>query len=100
MKLDEAMGSWGAVFVITIAISLFLQINSYANLGDIVQEFRGSVSSHASTARVNMSAAAADAAQRANDVSTFVKDNVAAYTPIKIRTTPQNQASAGLKPLY
>ena len=100
LRLDRAMGAWGAVFVITLVISLLLQISSYANLSDIIQDFRGSVSSHATTARVNMSAAATDAAQRAEDVSTFIKDNVAAYTPIKIRTVTRNQNQAEGKPVY
>ena len=99
-RYDRAMGIWGAVFIITLSISLFLQLSAHVKVTDVVKEFRGSFNSVASTTRVNMSVAAADATQRANDVSTFVKDNVAAYTPIKIRTTPQNQTPVGTKPVY
>lgn len=99
-KLDQAMGAWGAVFVITLAISLFLQISSYADIGDVIRDFNGSASVHASTVRNNMSAAAADASQRAESVSNFVKDNVAAYTPVKLRTAQQSQVTAGTGPVY
>ena len=99
-KLDQAMGAWGAVFVITLVISLLLQISSYADISEVIRDFNGNASIHASAIRVNMSAAAADAAQRAEDVSRFVKDNVAAYTPVKLRTAQQSQVTAGTRPVY
>ena len=97
IKLDQAMGAWGAVFVITLVVSLLLQISSYADISDVIRDFSGSTSVHAATVRNNMSAAAADAAQRAEDVSAFAKNT---YTRIKSGKTPQDQASAGTGPVY
>lgn len=100
LKLDRAMGSWGAVFVITLAISLLCQISSYANIGDVISDFRGAASPYTVAVKGNISAAAADAGQRAEDVSTFVKENVAAITPVKIRTAPRDQTRAGTEAVY
>ena len=94
------MGVWGAVFVITLAISLFLQMSARIKVGDVAKEFRGDINFSALTVRNNMSAAAADAAQRAENVSNFVKDNVAAYTPVKFRAAQQSQVTAGTGPVY
>lgn len=100
MKLDQAMGAWGAVFVITLVVSLLLQISSYADISDVIRDFSGSTSAHAATARNNMSAAAVDAEQRAENVSSFVQDKIAAYTPVKLRTAQQSQVTAGTGAVY
>ena len=94
VALNDAMGMWGALFVITLSISLLLQISAYTNISDFVQDFRGSAASATSGIRDNMSAAAYDVSQKANNVSTFVKDNVSAYTPVKIRSVPKKQEQA------
>lgn len=96
-KYDEAMGVWGALFVITVALSLFLQMSAHIKVSDFAKEFRGDMNSSSSSVRNNMSAAAADAAQRAEDVSTFAKNT---YTRIRTGKTPQNQASAGNGAVY
>lgn len=40
IKVNNAMGMWGALFIITLTISLFLQISSYSNIKDFLSDFR------------------------------------------------------------
>ena len=39
-KISNHMGMWGALFIITLTISLFLQISSYSNIKDFLSDFR------------------------------------------------------------
>ena len=100
IKTNNAMGVWGAVFVLTASISMFLQVRDLKLVNDFVRDFKAYTRGYVQNVRGNMSAAAADAAQRAENVSNFVKDNVAAYTPVKFRAAKQSQVTAGTGPVY
>ena len=41
--VNNSMGMLGALYIITIAISLFLQISNYSDIRDFVNDFRVSV---------------------------------------------------------
>lgn len=92
IELNQAMATWGAVFVITLVVSLLLQISSYANLSDILQEFGGSTAKYAVAVGDNMSAAAADVTQKVDAASTYVRK--------KVMPASQNQTQVGPKPVY
>ena len=77
LVLDKAMGMWGAVYIITIAVSLLLQISNYVRLSDLLQDFKGEISKYSPNVRDNMSFAAKDAQSRARRAADFVMANVA-----------------------
>ena len=77
LVLDRAMGMWGAVYVITIAISLLLQVTNYVKLSDLLQDFKGEISKYSPTVKENMSFAAKDAQSRAKRAADYIMANVA-----------------------
>lgn len=77
LVLDKAMGMWGAVYIITLAISLLLQITNYVSLADLLQDFKGEISKYSPTVKRNMTFAAKDAQSRAKRASDYVMANVA-----------------------
>ncbi len=76
LVLDRAMGMWGAVYIITIAISLLLQITNYVKLSDLLQDFKGEISKHSTTVKANINLAAKDAQNRAQRTADYVMANV------------------------
>lgn len=100
IKTNNAMGVWGAVFVLTASISMFLQIRDLNLAKDFVRDFKGYTRGYVQNVRSDINVAAADASQRAENVSNFVKDNVAAYTTVKLRTSEQSRVTAGTGPVY
>lgn len=77
LVLDKAMGIWGAVYIITLAISLLLQISNYVKLTDLLQDFKGEISKYSPTVKENMSFAAKDAQSRAKRAADYIMANVA-----------------------
>lgn len=77
LVLDKAMGMWGAVYIITLAISLLLQITNYVSLADLLQDFKGEISKYSPTVKENMTYAAKDAQTRAKKAADYVMANVA-----------------------
>lgn len=76
LTLDSAMHMWGALYIITIAISLLLQITNYVKLSDLLQDFKGEISKHSTTVKANINLAAKDAQNRAQRTADYVMANV------------------------
>lgn len=57
LEIDQAMGMRGAVFILTVAISLFLQIRDHSEIGEFAREFRDGVSKHGDNIRDEINAA-------------------------------------------
>ena len=75
--LDKAMGMWGAVYIITLAISLLLQITNYVKLSDLLADFKGDLVKYSPTVKDNISFATKDAQKRARRAADYVMANVA-----------------------
>ena len=73
LVVNSAMGMLGAVFVLTITISLFLQIRDYSNIRDFMRDFRGGTSKYRETVRQDINAAK-------DDTVVLVENTVAAVT--------------------
>ena len=95
MNLDKAMEISGPVYVITLFVSLLLQIGSTTDLKDIIYEFRGQFSSAASSVRTNMSMAANDAAGKVQQAANVVGAGVSAFTPLKVSATAARSVTGG-----
>ncbi len=76
LGLNTAMRMWGALYIITIAISLLLQITNYVKLSDLLQDFKGGISKHSATVKANVNLAAKDAQNRAQRTADYVMANV------------------------
>ena len=73
-EINNAMGMWGAVFILTIAVSLFLQINDFSNITDFMSDFRNVTGKYSSNIRENVNAAVNDASSRIQETVGKVKD--------------------------
>ena len=51
LEINSSMGMLGAVFILTLALSLFLQIKNYAIISDFMYDFRSMVSSRSNKNR-------------------------------------------------
>ena len=71
--LDQAMGMWGAVYIISLAIGLLLQITNYVKLTDLVKDFKGGFSRLTPAIKANMSSAAEDARVRTKRAAEYTK---------------------------
>lgn len=77
LVLDKAMNMWGAVYIISLAISMLLQITSHVSLTDLLRDFKGELSKYTPSIRTNMVYAANDAGNRAQAAADFVMAKVA-----------------------
>ena len=80
-EINNAMGMWGAVFILTIAVSLFLQINDFSNITDFMSDFRNATGKYSSDIRENVNAAVNDASSRIQETVENVKDISANSAP-------------------
>ena len=83
LELNSAMGMLGAVFIITLGISLFLQIKDYANIREFMQDFRAKGRGYASKMQDDINSAAFDASEKAQRFGNAVSEHIDAYTGIK-----------------
>ena len=74
LLLNSAMGTLGAVFILTIAISMFLQIKDYAVIKDFMQDFRSKSNRYNAIIANDMHVAMDDATARINKVSASVRE--------------------------
>ncbi len=95
--VNSTMDMWGAVFVLTFAISLFLQVKDYTVMRDFMQEFRGKAMRVAASTSMEINAAANDALKKAHNVTEFVKENVSAYTDIVFSSSEGSVKPAKVK---
>ena len=75
-QINQAMGMTGAVFIITAAISLFLQVENYANIKEFASDFMSSASRFTPAIKESMNAATQDATQHIQDAADFIKDKI------------------------
>lgn len=80
LVVNSAMGMIGAIFILTLAISLFLQIKNYSMIKDFIQDFRTRATKYQSEIRDDINQAADDVVSTINDIGEIVKTGVAAYT--------------------
>ena len=73
-QVDAAMGRTGAVFIITFAISMLLQIENYTNIQEFANDFRMLVNK--SSMRDNMGAAMNDAKTRIEDTAQTISKTI------------------------
>lgn len=73
--VSEAMGAWGAVFIITLAISMLLQVSDYSNIQNFMEDFRNTSEKHIYDVKEDINAAADDATSRAREAAKAVKNN-------------------------
>ena len=77
--VNSAMNMWGTVFVLSFAISLFLQVRDHTVIGDLAQEFRSKVMSRTETVKDEINAAADDVTQKVETVKGLVMGGAANY---------------------
>ena len=51
LEINSAMGMLGAIFILTLALSLFLQIKNYAVISDFMYDFRSMLTPHSNRVR-------------------------------------------------
>ena len=73
IKTNNAFGRLGAIFVITTAISLFLQVKDLASMKDFISDFRISSEKYTSQIKGSINGAVYDAANKAYIVTNYVK---------------------------
>ena len=76
VKFDEIIGGRGALFIITLAISLFLQIKDLSKISDFVSDFKVSTASYSESVKGEIHAAVSDATERVASAGSFVKQTV------------------------
>ena len=65
-EVDAAMGKTGAVFIITFAISMLLQIENYAHIQNFADDFRVAAGKYSGAVKESLRAAGNDASSRAS----------------------------------
>ena len=85
VNTSNAMGEMGAVFVLTAAISLMLQVKDVASAKDFLQEFRIGTSTYTAQVKNSINRAAYDATKKVYVVSNVVRQQIG--EPV-IRVTP------------
>ena len=73
--VSEAMGVWGAIFILTIAISMLLQVSDYSNIQNFMEDFRNTSEKHILDVKEEINAAADDASFRAREAAKAAKNN-------------------------
>lgn len=75
-KVSDAMEKVGAFFIITVAISLFLQIKDLSDIKDFLQDFKASTNRYSSQIKESINEAAYDATRKAYIVNTYVRKQI------------------------
>ena len=76
MKVNNAFERLGAVFIITAAISLFLQVKDLTNIKDFISDFKVGSNKYTSQVRGSINSAVYDAANQAYVVTDYVKKSI------------------------
>ena len=76
MKVNNAFERLGAVFIITAAISMFLQVKDLNNIKDFISDFKVGSSKYTSQIRGSINGAVYDAANQAYVVTDYVKKSI------------------------
>lgn len=90
-QINKAMGMHGAVFIITTAISLVLQVNNYANIKDFASDFYSRAKKYAPTIKDDVNIAVQDASDRVQAASEIIKETVP--IPKSFNRVPATRAS-------
>jgi len=85
-QIDAAMKMGGAIFVLTFALSLFLQIKDYTDIKDFWKEFKQKARPVSDEIKTEINAAADDATEKARMVSGFVVNQLS--TSNRVHFTP------------
>lgn len=75
--VSAAMGAWGALFILTLAISMLLQVNDFSNIQNFMEDFRNTTGKRVLDVKEDMSAAVNDASVRAREAAKAVKEQIA-----------------------
>lgn len=76
MKVNNAFERLGAVFIITAAISLFLQVKDLTNIKDFISDFKVGSNKYTSQVRGSINSAVYDAANQTYVVTDYVKKSI------------------------
>ena len=74
--VSYALSGWGAVFIFVFALSMSLQVNSFCNIRDFINDFRNVSAKPLSQVRDSMGIAANDASVRAQEAAQAVKEKI------------------------
>ena len=91
LVLNDVMNVLGAVFILTFAISLFLQVKDITYINDFMRDFRGKASKYAPGIKQDVNAAMSDASVRIHEAEEFVTGLVRENSSglgIRIPSTP------------
>ena len=90
--VNTKMNMLGAIFVLTFAISLFLQIRDYTVITEFMQDFRNSSEKYTGFIKSSINEAADDAANKARALGELVKQNIPGAQNIPVlKGTPEAQ---------
>lgn len=76
LKVSNAMERLGAIFIITIAISLFLQIKDLSDMKDFLADFKSGTNGFTSQVKGSINEAAYDAARKAYVVTNYIRKEI------------------------
>ena len=79
-EFNNHAGWLGAVFIITLAVSLYLQIKDLSKISDFITDFKVSTTPYSNSIKESMHAAAHDASKRAAYAGEVVKQTAQAAT--------------------
>ena len=74
--VSDAMGGWGAACILTLAISMLLQVNDFSNIQNFMGDFRNATEKHILDVKEDISSAANDASVRAQETARVVKEKI------------------------
>ena len=73
IDINSAMGFWGALYIVFIGISVFLQIPDLKDFSNLLQEFKGTAKSAGSRVAEDMIFAKDDATEKFDNIKSKVK---------------------------
>ena len=93
LKVSNAMERLGAIFIITIAISLFLQIKDLSDIKDFLSDFKISTNGYTSQIKGSINEAAYDATRKAYVVNNYVRKSIGVPPTVKPSFVPNRVVS-------
>jgi len=73
IDINSAMGFWGAIYIVFMGISLFLQIPDLKDFSNLLQEFKGPVKTASNRVTEDINFAKDDATEKINNMKSQIK---------------------------
>ena len=104
LKVSSSMKMAGAAFVLFSSISLLLQVSSFSDITNFLNDFRGIAGKYGDRIKGDAHAAADDVKGKTQFVGEFIKENVSGNLGLKVpssdyRTEPTNSIMVNLSAL-